>query len=51
MTSFANNFSMQKFLFKNIFGRLIFICKRIFKNFAAHFRIKGMLNHDKIIFV
>ena len=29
----------------------IFICKPIFKIFAAHFRIKGMLNHDKIIFV
>ena len=51
MTSLANNFSMQKSLFKHIFGREIFICKPIFKIFAAHFRTKGMLNHDKIIFV
>ena len=29
----------------------MFICKPIFKIFAAHFRTKGMLNHDKIIFV
>ena len=50
MTSLANNFSMQKSLFEHIFGRLIFICKLIFNFFAAHFRTKGMLNHDKIIF-
>ena len=29
----------------------MFICKPIFKIFVAHFRTKGMLNHDKIIFV
>ena len=51
MTSLANNFSMQKSLFKHIFGREIFICIPIFKIFAAHFRTKGMLNRDKIIFV
>ena len=51
MTSLANSFSTQKSLFRNIFGRLIFICKAIFKIFAAHFRTKGMLNHDKILFV
>ena len=51
MTSLANNFSMQKSLFKHIFGRYVFIRKPIFKFFAAHFRTKGMLNHDKIIFV
>ena len=50
MTSLANNFSMEKSLFKYIFGLLIFICKPIFKIFAAHFRTKGMLNHDEIIF-
>ena len=49
MTSLANNFCMQKSLFKNIFGHLMFICERIFKIFAAHFRTKGMLNHGKII--
>ena len=51
MTSLANNFSMQKSLFKNIVGRYIFICKLIFKIFVAHFRTKGMLNHGKIICV
>ena len=51
MTSLADNFCMQKSLFKHIFERFIFICKSIFKIFAAHFRTKGMLNHDKIIFV
>ena len=40
-----------KSLFKSIFGHQIFICKPIFKMFAAHFRTKGMLTHDKIIFV
>ena len=50
MTSLANNFSMQKSLFEDIFGCQMFICKPIFKIFAAHFRTKGMLNHDKIIF-
>ena len=39
VTSLANNFSMQNSLLKNIF-----------KMFAALFRTKGMLNHDKIIF-
>ena len=29
----------------------MFLCKQIFKIFAAHFRTKGMLNHDNIIFV
>ena len=28
----------------------MFICKPIFKMFVAHFRTKGMLNHDEIIF-
>ena len=51
MTSPAINFSMQKSLFKHIFGCQIFIYKKIFKIFAAHFRTKGMLNRDKIIFV
>ena len=51
VTSLANNFSMQKSLFKHIFGHYIFICKPIFKFFAAHFRTNGMLNHDKIIFI
>ena len=46
MTSLANNFSMKKSLFKHIF-----VCKQIFKIFAAPFRTKGMLNHGKIIFV
>ena len=30
--------SMQKSLFKIIFGRKVFICEPIFKNFAAHFK-------------
>ena len=51
MTSLANNFFMQKSIVKHIFGRYIFICKPIFKIFAALFRTKGMLNHDKIISV
>ena len=51
MTSLANNFSMQISLFKHIIGCKIFICKPIFKIFAAYFRTKRMLNHDKIIFV
>ena len=51
LTSLANNFSMQNSIFKNSFGRKIFICKPIFKIFAAHFRTKGVLNHDKIIIV
>ena len=50
MTCLGNNFSMQKFLLRNIFGRYIFICKPIFKISAAHFRTKGILNNDKIIF-
>ena len=50
MTSLCNNFAMQKSLLKNIFGLLSFICKPIFKIFAAHFRTKGILNNDKIIF-
>ena len=51
MTSLANNFSMQKYLFKHIVDVNFFICELIFKLFAAHFRTKGMPNHDKIIFV
>ena len=51
VTSLTNNFSMQKSLLKNIFGCSIFICKPIFKIFAARSRTKGMLNHNKIIFV
>ena len=51
VTSLANNFSMWKSLFKNIFPCYTFICNPIFKIFAAHFRTKGMLNHDKITFV
>ena len=51
VTFLANNFSMQKSIFKNIFGHQIFISAPIFKFFAAHFKTEGMLNHDKIIFV
>ena len=51
VTSLAKNFFMQKSLFKNIFECQIFICIPIFKLFAAHFRTKGMLTHDKIIFL
>ena len=50
MTSLGNNISMQRSLLKNIFGCYIFICKPIFKIFAAHFRTKGIINNDKIIF-
>ena len=50
VTSLGNNFSMQKSLLRNIFGPYIFVCKPIFKIFAAHFRTKGILNNDKIIF-
>ena len=51
MTSLAHNFSMQKPLFNNILGVKFLFVKPIFKLFAAHFRTKGMLNHNKIIFV
>ena len=51
VTSLANNFFVQKSLFKNIFGLSLFICKPIFKIFAGHFRTKGVLKHYKIIFV
>ena len=51
MTFLANNFCMQKSLFKTFLDVNFFICKPIFKIFAAHFRTKGMLNHGKIIFV
>ena len=37
--------------YSEAFWTLNFICKSIFKIFAAHFRTKGMLNEDKIIFV
>ena len=49
MTLLANNLSMQKSLFKNMFFLPeMFICKPIFESFAAHCRTKGVLNRDKI---
>ena len=46
MTFLASNFSMQKSLFKNIFGGKLFDFKTDFQNFWDTFRTKGMLNHD-----
>ena len=51
MTSLANNFSMQKSLFKHILDVKFLFVNQFSKFFEAHFRTKGMLNQDKIIFV
>ena len=50
MTSLGNNFSMQKIPIEKRFWILIFYLSTDFQNFAAHFRTKGILNNDKIIF-
>ena len=42
---------MQNPYSKTFLHSEFFICKPIFKIFAAHFRTLGMLNHDKIILV
>ena len=42
---------MQNPIQKTFLDVNFFICELIFKIFAAHFRTKGILNNDKIIFV
>ena len=51
VTSLAFNFSMQKSIFKIIFGHQTSICEPIFKIFVALFRTKYVRNINKIIFV
>ena len=51
MTSLANNFSMQKSIFQTFLDVKFLFVNRFSICFAAHFRTKGMLNHDKIIFL
>ena len=50
MTSLGNIFTVEKALFKIIFGRYIFIYTD-FHNFAAFFKNFGMSKDDKIRFV
>ena len=52
MTSLTNNFSMQKSLLKTFLDfKFLFVNRFLSFFFAADFRTKGMLNHDKIIFL
>ena len=51
MASLAYIFTMEKVLFKIIFGSKIFICQPIFKIFVALFTTIGMQKDNKIIFV
>ena len=48
MTSLAKDFSMQNSLFKTFLDVNFLFVNRFSKFLAAHFRTKGMLNHDNI---
>ena len=50
VTALADNFTMEKALFKNIFLHKFFICQPIFKIFVALFKTFGMQNGDRLIF-